>query len=144
MRVLPLGLEPRSVGKCQRQHGSFVHQVGSATAVLKETGVPRLSILCWNPGPKLVSPGAIENHIAGAWHIVASEEFLLHQDITRQFHVAHFRGCATRFNKHTFKPDLGIKPIYILADKAKCEGWAFEAVVTRARFGRIPRNGTSP
>ena len=80
-----------------------------------------LSILCWNPGPERRI-----NHIAGRWHMVValqeSAEFLQHEDITRQFHVAHSRGCATHFNKHTFEPDLDVKSIYVPADKAYCCG----------------------
>ena len=66
-----------------------------------------------------------------------------HQDITRQFHVAHFNGCATLFNQHTLEPDLEVKSIYVLADKACCGGWACEAVVSEAWFRRIPRTGKS-
>ena len=38
----------------------------------------RLNILRWNPGPRRGTSGAIEQHNAGAWHIVAlpqSSEF---------------------------------------------------------------------
>ena len=72
-----------------------------------------------------------------------SAVFLQHEDVPRKFHVAHFRGCPTLFNKHTFEPDLLVKPIYVPADKAHCRGWAFEAVLSKARFRRIPRNGKS-
>ena len=35
--------------------------------------------------------------------------FLGDDAITRQLHVAHFRGCATLFHQNTFEPDLRVK-----------------------------------
>ena len=55
----------------------------------------RLSILCCDPRPKRGSPKAI----------------------TRQYHVADFRGCATLFNKDTFEPGLQITSIYVLLEQ---------------------------
>ena len=72
-----------------------------------------------------------------------SAVFLQHENVSRKFHVAHFRGCPTLFNKHTFEPDLSVELIYVPPDKAHCCGWAFEAVLSKARFRRIPRNGKS-
>ena len=69
--------------------------------------------------------------------------FLEHDAITRQFHVAHFRGCATLFNKDTFGPDLQVKSIYAPSERAYCSGWALEAVISKARFALIPRHGKS-
>ena len=106
----------------------------------------RLSIFCWNPGPTRGSPGAIENHIVGRWHSVALQEaaeLLQHEDMTCQFHVTHFRGCATFFNKHMVELDLEVKSIYVPADKAHGSGWASKAVVSTVRFRRIPRKGRS-
>ena len=34
----------------------------------------RVSILRWDPGTRRGKPGAIEEHIAGKWHIVALQE----------------------------------------------------------------------
>ena len=34
----------------------------------------RISILSWNPGPLRGKPGAIEEHIAGKWHVIALQE----------------------------------------------------------------------
>ena len=42
-----------------------------------------------------------------------SLEFLQHEDVTRQFFVTHFHGCATLFNKHTFEQDVEVKAIRI-------------------------------
>ena len=70
-----------------------------------------------------------------------SAVFLQHEDVTCKFHMAHFRGCPTLFNKHTF--ELLVKSIYVPADKAHCRGWAFEAVLSKARFRGIPGNGKS-
>ena len=72
-----------------------------------------------------------------------SSDFLQHEDTIRQFHVAHCRGCAALSNKHTFEPDLQVKSVYVPADTAYCSGWAFEALLSSARFRRIPRNGKS-
>ena len=80
------------------------------------------------------SLGSIENHLAGPRHVVAlqeSIEFLEYDAITRQFHVAHFRGCTTLFNNHMFEPHFDVKSIHVLADKALWIGWAFQAVVSK-------------
>ena len=61
---------------------------------------------CWNPCPKRGSPGAICNHIAGWWHILAlqeSAEFHRIEHITCQFHaliffVAVHSSTNIRFN----------------------------------------------
>ena len=63
-------------------------------------------------------------------------EFHQHEDITRQFHVAHFHGLATLCNKDTLEPDLQAESVHVLADNAYCGGWAIEAVVSEARFGQ--------
>ena len=87
---------------------------------------------------------SLEDHIAGPWHIVPlqeSVEFLQHEVITRQFHAVFFRGGAILFNKDTCEPDFQVKSAHVPADKADCSGWAFEAVVSKARFRRIPRKG---
>ena len=67
-----------------------------------------------------------------------SSEDLQQEDITRQFHVAHVCGCATLFDKPTLEPGIEVKSIYALADNAYCARWAFEAVLSRSRFRRIP------
>ena len=51
----------------------------------------RLSFLCWNPGPRRRSPGAIEVHFAGPWHTLALQElveFFQHEVVTRMCQVA--------------------------------------------------------
>ena len=77
------------------------------------------------------------------WHFKTPFKSFPHQDITRQSYVAHCRGCLALFNSHTFEPDLEVKSINVPADKAHCGGWASEAVVTKARFRGISRNGKS-
>ena len=50
----------------------------------------RLSILNWNPGTRRGKEGAIENHIAGKWHIIAlqeASEHLEHDYLSSLFHV---------------------------------------------------------
>ena len=104
----------------------------------------RISISSWYPGPRRGTPGAIENHIAGRWHIVhiqVSVEYFQHDDVTRQFDVTHFCRCAVLFSKHTFEADIEIKAVHIPTEKENCSGWVFEAVISKARFRRTPRNG---
>ena len=38
-----------------------------------------------------------------------------------QFHVAHFLGCATLFNKDSFEPDLLVKSIYVPGTTSYCK-----------------------
>ena len=48
----------------------------------------RISISSRHPGPRRGTPGAIENHIAGRWHVIAlqeSVEHLQHDYVARQF-----------------------------------------------------------
>ena len=40
-----------------------------------------------------------------------SAVFLQHEDVPRKFHVVHFRGCPTLFDKHTFEPNLSVESI---------------------------------
>ena len=57
----------------------------------------RLSILNWNPGTRRGKEGAIENHIAEKWHIIALQEameYLLHECLTSHFQVTHYGGCG--------------------------------------------------
>ena len=70
-----------------------------------------------------------------------SQLIFWHEDITRLFHVTHFRGCAALFNKHTSEQDIEVKAIHNPTDKANCSGWALEAVISNARFRRTPSNG---
>ena len=45
-------------------------------------------------------------------------EFCDDDVIKHQMQVAHFRGSATFFNEGTFEPDLQVKSIYVLAERA--------------------------
>ena len=67
----------------------------------------RLNILNWSAGPRRGSLGAIEkqSHCEEIARC-CSVDVLQHADITRQFHVTHFRGCARLFNQHNFEPDI--------------------------------------
>ena len=72
----------------------------------------RISILTWNPGPRRGTPGAIERHIVGKWHVIALQgaiECLQHDTLTNRFHVSHNTGCAVLFNKDTFHPDVRVQ-----------------------------------
>ena len=79
------------------------------------------------------------SHIAGRWHILALQESVVSS--TSRHHALVLCGSfswATWFNKHTFGPDIEVKAIHIPTNKAHCSGWASEAVVSSARFRRIP------
>ena len=71
----------------------------------------RISILSWNLGPRRGRLGAIEEHIAGKWHIVALQEaieYLQHECLMNHFYITHFAGCAVLFNKDTFHSDVRV------------------------------------
>ena len=61
----------------------------------------RISILTWNPGPRGGTPGAIERHVAGKWHVIALQEYLQHEILANRFHISHPAGRAVLFNKDT-------------------------------------------
>ena len=111
----------------------------------------RLSIYSWNPGPRRGTPGAIEDHIAGKWHIIALQEaieYLQHECLTNHFFITHFAGCAVLFNKDTFHSDVQGQLAYV-HDVKKCPffveegqvGWVLQGVISPARFRRTPRRG---
>ena len=56
--------------------------------------------------------------------------------------VADVLGYAAPFNKRTFVPDLDVKSIDVPADNAYGGGWAFEAVLSKARCRRFPRTAS--
>ena len=119
---------------------SFLARFGQPRATFCPTQT-RLSILCWSPGPKRWDLDVTEHHTVVRWHIVSlleTPELLQHVDITQQFHVAHFRRCASTLVNLT----LASSQIFKLADVACFVGWAFEAVGSRLRFRclRNPRN----
>ena len=87
--------------------------------LLEET---RLSILNWNPGLRRGKEGAIEKHIAVKW-----------------------------FNKDTFHPDINFSSIdfhdtrngqHQIVNEGQ-SGWVLQAVISRASFRRLSRNGKS-
>ena len=112
----------------------------------------RLSIYNWNPGPRRGKEGAIENQIAGKWHIITLQEaieYVDHKLLTNRFHVTHYEGCAVLFNKDTFFPDVKVKSIYLhdtrrdLPDKVMegDSGRVLQDVLSRASFRRQPLIG---
>ena len=109
----------------------------------------RLSILYCNPSPRRRSPGAIEKSYYWAMAHCGSAGICRLQSFSKTktspvslIHVAHFLGCAAPFNKRTFVPDLDVKSIDVPAAKAYCGGWAFEAVLSKARCRRFPRTAS--
>ena len=110
----------------------------------------RLSILCWNPGLRRGKEGAIEKHIAGKSHIIALQEaleYLHHEFLTSHFHVTHYAGCAVLLNKDT--SDIKVSSVYLHDTRNRLqqvvkEGqsrWVPQAVIFRASFRRLLRNG---
>ena len=58
----------------------------------------RLSILSWNPGPRRGMEGAIEEHIAGKWHVIALQEateFLEHESPSPSLTALVALSCLT-------------------------------------------------
>ena len=114
----------------------------------------RISSLSWNPGPRRGRPGAIEEHIAGKGHIIALQEaieYLQHECLMNHFYVTHFAGCAVLFHKDTFHSDVWVNSVDIHDNRTGQQqvvkegqsGWVLQAVISRASFRRIPRNGKS-
>ena len=111
----------------------------------------RISIPSWNPGPRRGKPGAIEEHVAGKWHISALQEAiedLQHEGLMIHFYITHFASCAVLFNKDTFHSDVQVNSVYIhdtrtgqqQVVKEGQSGWVCQAVISRASFPRVPRN----
>ena len=67
------------------------------------------------------------------------------------FYITHFAGCAVLFNKDTFHSDIKVNSVYIHHTRSGQQqvvnegqsGWVLQAVISRAFFWRIPRNGKS-
>ena len=77
--------------------------------------------------------------------IAQPEHDILHE----RFHVTHFAGCATLFNKDIFYPDIGVKSICLhdtrrdLPDQIMegDQGWVTQGVLSRASFRRSAVSG---
>ena len=93
----------------------------------------RLSILSWNPVPR--QGRKVKN---ASWHVVAIQEaieYLQHESLTN----------------HTFHSDITVKSIYLHDNRngqhqtvrEGQSGLVLQAVISRASFWRIPRNGQS-
>ena len=67
------------------------------------------------------------------------------------FYVKHYAGCAVLFNKDSFHSDIKVTSVYLhdtrnwqqQVMKEVQSGWVLEAVISRALFRRLPRNGKS-
>ena len=112
----------------------------------------RLSIYNWNPGPRRGKEDAIENQIAGKWHIVTlqeASEYVEHEILHERFHVTHFAGCTVLFNKDTFHPDISAKSIYLHDTRRGVQdhivegehGWVLQGVLARACCRRAAASG---
>ena len=90
-------------------------------------------------GPRRGKEGAIENHIAVKWHIIAlqeASEHLEHDYLTSYFYVTHFAGCAVLLNKDTFHSDSTVTSVYLhdtrdrpQVVKERQSGWVLQAVI---------------
>ena len=77
--------------------------------------------------------------------------YLQHECLANHFYITHYAGCAVLFNKDTFHSDVKVKSIYLHdtrngQQQVVSEGqskWVLQAVISRASFRRIPRNGKS-
>ena len=102
----------------------------------------RLSILSWKPGPRRGREGAIGEHIAGKWHVIALQEAI--EYLTGRF-------CVSLFNKDTFHSDLKVKSTYLhdtrngqhQVVKEGQSKWVQKAVISHTSFRSIPGNGKS-
>ena len=114
----------------------------------------RISIPSWNPGTRRGRLGAIEEHIARKWHIIALSEaieYLQHEYLMNSFYITHVASCADLSDKDTFHSDITAKYIYLhdyrngvhQTVRERQPRWVLQAVISRASFGKIPRNGKS-
>ena len=69
---------------------------------------------------------------------------------TSHFFVTHYGGCAVFFNKDIFHSDIKVTSVYLHDTRdgqqhvvKRQSGWALQAVISRASFRRLPRNGKS-
>ena len=99
--------------------------------------------------------GAIENHIAVKWHIIALQEameYLLHECLTSHFSSDSLWRLRYSFSKKgTFHPDIKVSSMYLhdtrngqhqVVNEGQL-GWFLLAVISRASFRRLPPNGKS-
>ena len=77
-----------------------------------------------------------------------ASEYPQHDSLTNHYHISHCAGCAVLFDEDTFCPDVRVSSVYIHDSKMGHQivregeaGWVFQAVVSRAAFRRVLRNG---
>ena len=72
-----------------------------------------------------------------------ASEYLQHETLANRFRISHFAGCTVLFNKDTLHPDVPISSVCIHTTKngQGATGWVLHAVVSRAAFSRVLRNG---
>ena len=100
----------------------FLFDTSRPHGLLEQT---RISILSWNLRPRRGTPGAIEKHIAGKWHIIALQEaieYLQHDSLTNHFNISHYVGCAVLFNKDTLYLDVRVSSAYVHDTKNVASG----------------------
>ena len=86
-----------------------------------------------------------------AHHCATAIEYLQHKCLTNHFEITHFAGCVVLFNKDTFHSDIKVYSVHLhdigsgqqQVVREGQSGWVLQAVISRASFGRVPRNGKS-
>ena len=103
---------------------------------------PRLSILCWDPGPRRNRPNIVESLIAGPWHVVALQEvdtYTTSALLREQFRVSDFQHCPVLWNTDTFAEDTTTDTSFVPCDRT-CASWALECIVARTWFRPPPQD----
>ena len=78
-----------------------------------------------------------------------ASEYVDHELLTNRFHVTHYAGCATLFNKDTFYTNIDVKSVYLRERRRDLpaqvmegeQGWVLQGVLSRAIFRRAAVSG---
>ena len=102
--------------------------------------------------PRRGKEDAIEQQIAGRWHVITLQEasyYVDHELLTTRFHATHYAGCAVLFNKDTFYSNVDVKCIFLHDTRRDPrdrvmegeQGWVLQGVLSRAIFRCPPVGG---
>ena len=79
---------------------------------------------------------------------VSAIKYPQHDSLSNHYHISHRAGCAVLFDKDTLYPDVRVSSVYNHDLKIEHQivregevGWVFQAVMSRAAFRRVFRNG---
>ena len=104
-------------------HLSAHHQLGTGTSDFLRAQA-RLSILCWNNGPRHSMPTNVDAAIAGRWHVVALQEV--------DTHLSSFARAV---------PHLGVLALAGLP--SACQPWTRSAITRRGSAWRVREHRTA-